>query len=47
MPHVLVAGKIHPAGIELLRSAPGFTVELISPVSVDSYAPFCRRPMPY
>ena len=40
MPHVLVAGKIHPAGIELLRSAPGFTVELISPVSVDSYAPF-------
>lgn len=40
MPHVLVAGKIHPAGIELLRSAPEFTVELISPVSVDSYAPF-------
>lgn len=40
MTHVLVAGKIHPAGIELLRSAPGFTVELISPVSVDSYAPF-------
>lgn len=40
MPHVLVAGKIHPAGIELLRSAPGITVELISPVSVDSYAPF-------
>ncbi|WP_337009096.1 hydroxyacid dehydrogenase [Pantoea sp. AS142] len=39
MPNVLVAGKIHEAGLELLRNAPGLNVTLIPEVSVESYAP--------
>lgn len=40
MPHVLVAGKIHDAGLAILRNAPGFTVQLVAEVSVESYAPY-------
>jgi len=40
MPNVLVAGKIHEAGLDVLRNAPGFNVTLVTEVSVDSYAPY-------
>lgn len=40
MPNVLVAGKIHEAGLDILRNAPGFNVTLVTEVSVDSYAPY-------
>jgi D-3-phosphoglycerate dehydrogenase len=39
MPHVLVAGRIHEAGLELLRSAGNLSIEMIDEVSTDSYAP--------
>lgn len=40
MPTILVAGKIHPAGLDILYRAPDFTVQLVQDVSVESYAPF-------
>lgn len=40
MPHVLVAGRLHPAGLAVLNAAQGFTSHLIDEISVDSYAPF-------
>jgi D-3-phosphoglycerate dehydrogenase len=39
MPHVLVAGKLHPAGLERLKLADGFTSTLVQDVSVESYVP--------
>lgn len=39
MPHVLVAGKIHDAGLNLLRSVPDVTVDVVEEVSTASYAP--------
>lgn len=39
MPHVLVAGRIHEAGLALLRSATGFTFDLVDEVSNESYVP--------
>jgi len=39
MPHVLVAGRIHAAGIALLNKAPGTTFEVVDDVSLESYAP--------
>lgn len=39
MPHVVIAGKIHDAGVALLRAAPGFTVEMVNEVSTPAYAP--------
>jgi D-3-phosphoglycerate dehydrogenase len=39
MPHVLVAGKLHPSGRELLTSAPGITVTFVEEISEESYAP--------
>ncbi|SMD06684.1 hydroxyacid dehydrogenase [Primorskyibacter flagellatus] len=39
MPHVIVAGKLHPAGRALLDAAPGLTVRYIEEVSEESYAP--------
>lgn len=39
MPHVLVAGKLHPAGIALLENAADFTYDYIEEVSEQSYAP--------
>jgi D-3-phosphoglycerate dehydrogenase len=39
MPHVLVAGRIHDAGLDILRNTPGVTFDLVEDVSVESYAP--------
>jgi D-3-phosphoglycerate dehydrogenase len=38
MPHVLVAGSIHPSGLDLLRSAPDVTFDYVEEVSEPSYA---------
>lgn len=38
MPHILVAGKIHPSGVALLEATPDFTFSLIEEVSEASYA---------
>ncbi|MTE02051.1 3-phosphoglycerate dehydrogenase [Paracoccus sp. YIM 132242] len=45
MPHLLVAGKLHPAGEALLRDLParGVTVDYVTEVSEDSYAPLISR----
>lgn len=43
MPHVLVAGKIHPSGITLLREAKDVTFDLVEEVSEPSYAPLIAR----
>jgi D-3-phosphoglycerate dehydrogenase / 2-oxoglutarate reductase len=42
MPNVLVAGKIHPSGLDLLRSG-GMTVDYVEEVSAASYLPFIDR----
>jgi D-3-phosphoglycerate dehydrogenase / 2-oxoglutarate reductase len=38
MPHILVAGKLHPSGIALLESAKGVTFDYVEEVSEPSYA---------
>ncbi|MDQ6436399.1 hydroxyacid dehydrogenase [Mesorhizobium sp. LHD-90] len=43
MPHVLVAGKLHPAGVSMLRSAPGITFDYVEEVSESSYAPLIGK----
>ena len=43
MPHVLVAGKIHDAGLALLRGTEGFTFDVVEEVSTASYAPLIAQ----
>jgi D-3-phosphoglycerate dehydrogenase / 2-oxoglutarate reductase len=43
MPHILVAGKIHEAGIAVLKAARGFTFEVVPEVSLASYAPLAPK----
>lgn len=43
MPHVLVAGKLHPSGIELLDASPGVTYDYVEDVSEPSYAPLIGK----
>lgn len=40
MPHILVAGHLHSAGLALLDHTPGITYDYIEDISEDSYAPF-------
>ena len=40
MPHVLVAGSLHPSGIALLDHTAGVTYDYVEEVSEESYAPF-------
>jgi D-3-phosphoglycerate dehydrogenase / 2-oxoglutarate reductase len=40
MPHVLIAGKLHPSGIALIGSAPGVTFDYVEEISEASYRPF-------
>jgi D-3-phosphoglycerate dehydrogenase len=43
MPHILVAGRIHDAGLALLRAAPGVTLDVVDEVSPDAYLPFIEQ----
>lgn len=43
MPHVLVAGKLHPSGVALLKTAPGITFDYVEEVSELSYAPLISK----
>jgi D-3-phosphoglycerate dehydrogenase / 2-oxoglutarate reductase len=43
MPHVLVAGKLHPSGIALLRSSAGVTFDYVEEISESSYAPLIDK----
>ncbi|SEM41007.1 D-3-phosphoglycerate dehydrogenase [Gemmobacter aquatilis] len=43
MPHVLVAGKIHPSGLALLRGAAGVSFDMVEEVSEPSYAPLIDK----
>ncbi|MCP1271361.1 NAD(P)-dependent oxidoreductase [Acetobacter cerevisiae] len=40
MPHILVAGHLHSAGLALLDRASDITYDYIEEISEDSYAPF-------
>ena len=39
MPHILVAGKLHPAGIERLKTAADVHFTVVEEVSLESYLP--------
>lgn len=43
MPHVLLAGKLHPAGLALLREHQDFSFEHVEEVSEASYAPLIDK----
>lgn len=43
MPHVLVAGKLHPSGLTLLDAAVGVTWDYVEEVSEQSYAPLIGK----
>lgn len=45
MPHILVAGKLHPAGVDLLNAAAtrGYSFDYVEDISEPSYAPLIHR----
>ncbi|TPI64821.1 hydroxyacid dehydrogenase [Mesorhizobium sp. B3-1-3] len=43
MPHVLIAGKLHPSGIALLDETPGVTYDYVEEVSEPGYASLIGR----
>jgi D-3-phosphoglycerate dehydrogenase / 2-oxoglutarate reductase len=43
MPHLLIAGKLHPAGLALLEGRDGFTYDYVEEVSESSYAPLIGK----
>ena len=43
MPHILVAGKLHPSGVTLLNSLPDVTFDYVEEVSEQSYAPLIGK----
>ncbi len=43
MPHVLVAGKLHPSGLALLEAAAGVSWDYVEDISEESYAPLIGK----
>ena len=43
MPHLLIAGKLHPAGLAVLKAAGGVTYDYVEEVSEHSYAPMIGK----
>lgn len=43
MPHLLVAGKLHPSGLALLKAAPDITFDYVEDISEPSYQPYLAK----
>jgi D-3-phosphoglycerate dehydrogenase / 2-oxoglutarate reductase len=43
MPHLLIAGKLHPAGLTLIEGADGYTYDNVEEISEPSYAPLIGK----
>jgi D-3-phosphoglycerate dehydrogenase len=43
MPHILVAGRIHEQGLEVLKHAKGITFDIVDDVSRESYVPLLPK----
>jgi D-3-phosphoglycerate dehydrogenase len=43
MPHLLIAGKLHPAGLALLEDHDEFTYDYVEEISEPSYAPMISK----
>jgi D-3-phosphoglycerate dehydrogenase len=43
VPHLLIAGKIHDAGLALVKSAKDFTFDYVPEISHESYAPLIDK----
>src|SRR5208283_2892285 len=43
MPHLLIAGKLHPAGLALVNGNHGFTYDYVEEVSEAGYAPLIGK----
>jgi D-3-phosphoglycerate dehydrogenase len=43
MPHLLIAGKLHPAGLALVEAAPELTFDYVEAVSETDYAPLIGK----
>lgn len=43
MPHILIAGKIHAAGVDVLKATPGIDFDIVEDVTTQAYAPFMAR----
>lgn len=43
MPHILIAGKLHPAGLALLDQTPGVTYTHVEDISEASYQPYLAQ----
>lgn len=43
MPHILIAGKLHPAGLALLESTAGVTYTHVEEISEESYQPYLEQ----
>lgn len=43
MPHLLIAGKLHPSGLALLKAAPGVTFDYVEDISEPSYQPYLAK----
>jgi D-3-phosphoglycerate dehydrogenase / 2-oxoglutarate reductase len=43
MPHILVAGKLHPSGLALLEAAKGVTCTHVEEISEASYQPYLEQ----
>ena len=43
MPHIVVAGKLHHAGLDLLHAEPGVTFDHIEEITEPSYQPYLAR----
>ena len=43
MPHILVAGRIHEQGLEVLKNAKGITFDVVDEVSRESYVPLLSK----
>jgi D-3-phosphoglycerate dehydrogenase / 2-oxoglutarate reductase len=43
MPHVLIAGRLHPSGLALLNDTAGVTYDYVEDVAEQSYAPLIGK----
>ena len=43
MPNILIAGELHPSGLEIIKQNPKFSIDYLKEVSNENFLPYLKN----
>ena len=45
MPNILIAGELHPSGLEIIKQNPKYSIDYLKEVSNENFLPYLKMLM--